>query len=243
MKSLKIAALAASLLAGAFSGKAQTADEIMQKHIDAIGGEKLLNGITTIKRSGSAQIQGMEIPCTTTFSDGKGFRKDLSVMGMTGFIIFTPKQGWIYAPFQPGMDSVTAVPEEQMKSIGDMLSLKSLLFANKANFEKIEKVGIDTVNNEPCFKLKVTGKSGKESTVFISSKTYYMVRVEMTAKVKDEDQEIALNYSNFQKLPEGLVLATTETDMMLAGAEITYKSTEINKPVADDTFKPIVVKK
>src|SRR5271156_1293236 len=101
MKAIKLSILAAMMLtAGITTVKAQTADEIIQKHIDAIGGTDAWNKVTSIKRVGSMSIQGMDISYTVTIVNNKGMRTDFSVMGSNNYMIFTPSEGWMYMPAQ-----------------------------------------------------------------------------------------------------------------------------------------------
>ena len=238
MKAIKLSILAAMMLtAGISTVKAQTADEIIQKHIDAIGGTENWNKIKSMKKVGSMSMQGMEIGFTQTVVNDKGQRMDISVMGQNGYVIVTKKEGWMYMPFQPGMDKVTPMPAEQVKSAQSQMNVKFGLLVDKSEVAKAEFVGKDTVNNINCLKVKITDKEGNEQTAFFDAATYYIVHSERKMKIQDEEQEIAVNFSNFQKQPEGIVIPMTVTAPMGQG-DITFKSVEINKPVDDKTFVP-----
>jgi hypothetical protein len=239
MNKLRSTLLAAALvLAGAATGIAQTADEILQKHIDAVGGAANWNKITTMKMIGTMNNNGMEIGFTKTVVNDKGIRQDISAMGTNSYIIITPTEGWM---FLPGMDKVTAMPAEQLKMSKTLLNVKTEQLVNKADIGKIELVGRDTVNKVPCYKLKITSKEGNEVTAFFDAATYYMVRNEAKANVQNEEQLIAVNYSNFKKQPEGITIPMTVSTPM--GVDVTFKSVEINKPVNENIFKPAEDKK
>ena len=237
MKAIKLAILPAVMLAAGISPvKAQTADEIIQKHIAAIGGTEAWNKISTIKRVGSMNIQGMDIGFTQTIANNKGMRTDISAMGTNGYIIMTPKEGWMYMPMQ-GMDKVTPVPPEMMKGAAEKLNAKAGMLADKSEIAKSEFVGKDTIDKMACLKVKITDKEGNVMTDFFDASTYYLVRTEMTVKKDDNEQEVALSYSDFKKQPEGIVLPMSMTSPLGVG-DINFKSVEINKPVGDEVFKP-----
>ena len=239
MNAIKLSILSGMMLTAGFTTvKAQTADEIIQKHIDAIGGTDKWNKITSMKKVGSMSIQGMDIGYTQTIVNNKGMRTDISAMGMNGFMIVTPQEGWMYMPMQ-GMDKVTPIPSDQLKMLGDKLSTKAAMLTDKSGIAKSEYVGRDTVTNIPCFKVKITDNDGNVQTDFFDVATYYLVRTEMTAKTADGEQELASSFSDFKKQPEGIVLPMTMTAPMGVG-DIVVKSVEINKPVSDDIFKPTV---
>ncbi len=230
------------LAAGFTTAKAQTADEIIQKHITAIGGTEKWNKINSMKRVGSMSIQGMEIGFTQTVVNDKGMRTDISMMGQNGFIILTPKEGWMYMPMQPGMDKVTPMPAEQIKASADKMNVKAGLLADKSGIAKAELVGKDTINKVACFKVKITDKEGNVQTDYFDASNFYLLRTEMTVKSEEGEQEVSLSFSDFKKQPEGIVLPMVMTSPLGMG-DITFKSVEINKPVGDEIFKPTVADK
>lgn len=224
------------LIAGTTAVKAQSADEIIQKHIEAMGGTENWNKITSMKKVGSMSIQGMEIGYNQTVVNGKGMRVDVSAMGTNGYVIVTPKEGWMYMPMQ-GVDKVTPLPPEQLKGAAEKLNVRSGMLVDKSAISKSEYVGKDTINNVPCFKVKVTDNDGNTQTDFFDVATYYIVRTEMITKVQDAEQEVSMTFADFKKQPEGIVIPMTMTSPMGVG-DIVVKSVEINKPVSDDAFKP-----
>ncbi|GAA4467484.1 hypothetical protein GCM10023093_23500 [Nemorincola caseinilytica] len=236
--------LAAALLfaASANVAIAQTGDEIITKHIDAIGGEKNWNNVKSMKMIGSTSIQGMEVGMDITIVDQKAMRTNISLMGMEGYVIMTDKEGWMYMPMQPGMDKVTPMPEEQVKSAKGNFSIKSAVMADRTKIAKATYSGKDTLDGVACHKVLVADKEGNEQTAYFDMSTYYLVRAERKVKQKEEEQEVAISYSNFQKQPEGVVIAMTQSNPMLGG-DITFKKVEINKPIPADYFQPSEPKK
>jgi outer membrane lipoprotein-sorting protein len=236
---LAVAVLSATTTSSTF---AQSGDEIIAKHIEAIGGEKNWNKITSLKQTGAMSVQGMEIATSRTTVDKKGMRMDLSVMGMDCYVILTSKEGWMYMPIQPGMDKVTPIPEDQIKQSQGRLNIKHSLLADKSQITAAKYLGTDTMDNVPCFKVAVSDKDGNDQTAYFDVSNYYLVRSEVKVKTKDEEQELAMTFSNFQKLPEGIVIPMTENNPQMGG-DIVYKTVEVNKPVSDDVFKPTEPKK
>ena len=237
MKAIKLSILAVVvMIAATASVNAQTAEEIIRKHIDAIGGTDNWNKVTTTIRVGSMSVQGMDIGLTQTVVNNKGARTDINVSGVNGYMIATPKEGWMYLPFQ-GMDKVTPMPAETLKMQQDRMNVKAGMLTDMSEVAKAEYTGKDTVNNISCLKVKITDKNGNEQTAFFDAATYYIVREERKMIINDEEQEIDVSFSNFQKQPEGIVVPMTMTSPMMGG-DITFKSIAINKPVDDKTFRP-----
>jgi hypothetical protein len=233
MKILKQSLVAAMMFAACFTGAmAQNADDIIQKHIDAVGGTDNWNKIKTVKMKGIMSMGGMEINITQTVANDKGMKMEIDANGMKGYNIITPSEGWI---FMPGMEKVTKIPDDQLKSSQDKINIKTGQLVDKSKIGKAEYIGTDSVNSMNCYKLKITDKDGNVQTAFFDAVTYYLVRSEMKVKVQDDEKEMAVNYSNFKKQPEGIVFPMT---IGTEQGDVNFKSVELNKPVDDNFFKP-----
>ncbi|MES2702570.1 MAG: hypothetical protein V4649_08025 [Bacteroidota bacterium] len=240
MKTLKLTVLAIAILAGgAKTVKAQNANEIIQKHIDAVGGEKNWSKVTGMKLTGNMSMGGADIGVTQTVVNDKGMRMDISAMGVNGYTIVTPKEGWMYMPFG-GSDKVMPIPADQMGMYKDKLNVKNGQLVDKSLITKAEYAGIDTLNSVPCHKLKVTGKDGSMQTCYIDAATYYMVRTEAKVQLQGEEREEGVNFSNFKKLEGGVTMPLT---FGTSQGDIVFRSIEINPKVDDNIFKPTEVKK
>ncbi len=233
-------AAALSLTASAGVAFAQTADQIIAKHIEATGGEKAWSKITSLKLVGALSIQGGEFPMTITSVTNKAARVDVSPFGMDGYLIITPTAGWMYMPIQ-GVDKVTPLTEDQLSQYKNNLNMKKLFVVDKERAKGAKYTGMDTLDNVPCMKLVMKTAEGDDETAYFDAKTYYMVRLEKKMKVKDEEQEVAVSFGDFRKQPEGIVIPFKQSSPM--GGDIIYKTVEVNKPISEDVFKPTEPKK
>ncbi len=228
-------AAAVALSAQSVVSFAQTGDEIITKHIEAIGGEKAWSKVKSMKMTGATSVQGMDVGMEIMIQDQKAMRTNVSLMGMEGYIIITDKGGWMYMPFQPGMDKVTPYPEEQLKAVKGNLSIRNGFLADKSVVKSSKFSGRDTLDGVPCLKVDISGTDENERTVYFDAKNYYMVRVESTVKKGDEEAEVAVSYSNFQKQDGGIVVPMTQTNPMLGG-DIVFKKVEVNPAFPEGTF-------
>ncbi len=234
MQVLKLSFLAIAMAVTGYTTYAQTADEIIQKHIEAVGGTKIWDNIKSVKLKGAMSAQGMEIDMTQTIVENKGMRVDINAMGQAGYTIITPTEGWMYMPFM-GQTKPEALPADQLKSQQSKISFRNNMLVDKSQITKSSLAGKDVVNKIACYKLKVTDKDGGEQTCFIDQTTYFLVRTEMKIKLQDDDQDVAVNYSDFKKQPEGITVPMTYGTPQ---GDLKYKSIEINKTVDEAIFKP-----
>ena len=213
---------------------AQTADEIVNKHIEAIGGADAWEKVNSMVTTGTLKVQGAEIAISLTVLNGKGSRQDITFMGMNGYQIVTPTQGWKFMPFQ-GQKEVEPITADDLKEAQDELDVQGSLVDYKTKGHTVELLGTDDVDGVDAFKLKETLKSGKTQTIFIDPKTYYIIRVISKQKANGNEVDVTTNVSNYQKLPEGIMVPLS---IGLPFGEMIISKVEINKPIDENIFKP-----
>ena len=104
---------------------AQTADEIINKHITAIGGAENWKKINSMVMDASIKAQGAEIKVTRTQIHNKAMRMDIAVAGMNGYQILTQTAGWGYMPFA-GQTKAEPTTIHPVKFLHRLLSLVPL---------------------------------------------------------------------------------------------------------------------
>ncbi len=239
MKSIKLFSL---FIAAAFSFatvKAQTADEIVSKHVEAIGGLENWKKVTSMIQTGTMTVQGMNLDVIGTVLHNKGSRQDINAMGMNNYQILTPTEGWSFFPIQ-GQQAPEAMTSDDVKEGQDGLDVQGSLVDYKAKGHTIESLGKEDVDGTECFKIKLTQKGGKVETFFIDPKSYYVIKVVSVKKANGQEAELATTMSNYQKLPEGIFVPMNVSIPFAPGFNVDFTLTkvEINKPVDEAIFKP-----
>lgn len=221
------------VMASAFTVKAQTADEIIAKHIAAIGGADNWKKVNSMKMEGVLQVQGAEVNVTVTVLHGKGMRQDISVMGMTGYEIVTPTEGWDFMPFQGQTEPEAKTPEE-LAEAQDNLDAQGELIDYAAKGHKVELLEMEDVEGTKCYKLKVTKKGGSVSTLYFDPKSYYIIQSKSIQKANGQEMEVTTSFSNYEKMPEGIVVAKS---MTLPFGEMNMTKITVNPVVEESFFK------
>ena len=225
-------AMAALPLMYTITAHAQTADEIVAKHIAAVGGADSWHKVKTLRMSGSMNISGMDVAVVITTVENKGQRVEYSANGVTGYQIVTPKAGW---SCNPGETKATAMPAEALKAQQEGLELEDELLAYKERKAKIVLAGKEKVDDKDCYKLTITSADGKVETMYIDATTYYHVRTVKKGSADGQDQDQVSVYNDFKTLPEGIVFPMSVDD---GGGLIKLTSVEVNKPVDEVIFVP-----
>jgi hypothetical protein len=218
---------------------AQSADDIISKHIDAIGGKDNWKKLTSMVQNGTMSVQGAEIQMKRSIIHNTAARTDISLMGMTGYQIVTNTEGWSYMPFQ-GQATVEAMTAEQIKDQQEELDIQGVLIDYAAKGHKAEFIGKEDVDGTDCFKVKMTLKGGKAQTLFIDPATYYIIKAVTVMSANGQEAEVSTGYSNYQKHASGIVVPMSTTVPMGPGmnADLTIESIEVNTNLDASLFKP-----
>jgi len=223
-----------ALMLGFVTAKAQTADEIVDKHIAAIGGLDNWKKLSSVKMVGSINAGGMEIPVTIFNLQGKAQRAEYTINGMTGYHVVTNTEGWDFNPMQ-GQQKPQAMTAEDVAQSQSELDMQGPLVDYKAKGNKVAYLGKDDVEGTECYKLKVTYPNGKEETMYLDASNYYHIRSVEKVKANGKEMEMTSNYGNYQKLPEGIVWPMSVDN---GAGPVALKAVEINKAMDASLFKP-----
>src|SRR5690349_9813889 len=98
MKVFRIALVALTTFGSVAVSHAQTAEEIIAKHINAIGGKEKLAQINTIYQENTIEVMGNEATSTTIIVNGKGFKNEVDFGGQKIVQCITDKGGWSINP-------------------------------------------------------------------------------------------------------------------------------------------------
>ncbi|MFI5152049.1 MAG: DUF4292 domain-containing protein [Chitinophagales bacterium] len=238
MKILKIGLLSSFVVAGITGLQAQSVDDIINKHIDAVGGKDKLNSIKSIYLESTLEVMGNEAPSTTYILNGKGYKSETDFNGQKIINCVTDKGGWSLNPMM-GQSAPEAIPEDQLKAGRAQLQIGGPLFDYKAKGNKVELVGRDSVNGVSAYKLKVTSKDSVESTFYVDPNSYYVLRTVSKTNMGGQEGETVVNFSKFEKTPYGYVFPMGQEIILPQGISlnITHKKIEINKDIDPKVFE------
>jgi len=235
MKILRLAFAGMLLLSSAFV-KAQTADEVINKHIAAIGGKDVIAKIKSQVVESNLNVMGSDLTATTTLLVGKGFKNVANFNGQEIVQVITPTSGWMLNPLA-GQTDPTPIPEDQVKSAQATLELGGGLFNYKEKGSKVELAGTENVDGVKAIKLKLTDKEGKESFYFLDPTTYYLIKHEATINANGQDMTMVSTFSNYKKTDIGYVMPYTTVRNQGFEMTITVSKVEFNKDIDPKIFE------
>src|ERR1700754_4530586 len=181
--------------------RAQSVDDIVSKHIDALGGAKVIGGVNSIVVESTVEVMGNEAPSTTYILNGKGFRSETEFNGAKIVNCVTDKGGWAINPMS-GQATATALPDDQLKAGRAQFQVGGPLFDYAAKGNKVELAGKDASD----YILKLTA-DGFTVTYYINNQTYLIDKTVNKLSVNGQELEISTVFRDYKKTDEGIVMS------------------------------------
>lgn len=222
-----------SIIASSFHASAQTADEIINRNIDASGGQEKMGQVKTIYMEGEMEIMGNKAPSLTYIVDGKGYKTDIDFNGAKIITCYTDTSGWTMNPMA-GQTVPTPVPEDVLKTGKLQLDATGPLFNYAAKGNKVELLG----KEGGAYKLKLTPPSNNVITFFIDTASYHVVKTVTNITANGQELEMSVENSDFRKTDFGTVMPYS-MKIDFPGFSITNTSSkiEINKEIDKAVFE------
>jgi outer membrane lipoprotein-sorting protein len=193
MKKVSLLVLLVSFVAASY---AQTADDVINRFIKASGGKEKLNSIKTLQYKQVIRLampMEMEIPMRFYKDKNKLFRMETSMQlgpqSMDFFTVVSDTAAYVMMPANPLMGSEGGLQklEEKERSSQvfqmDPAGYFGTLVDYASKGHKVELQKEEKVNDEACYKVKHTLRSGQEFTYLFSKATNLIVRMDLKGEM------------------------------------------------------------
>jgi len=187
--------------AASAAAPALTADGVVAKYIEAIGGKQAIGQVKSLSMETSVQVMGNDAPGSTEVLDGVGYRNETQFNDSKIIQVYTPKGGWQVNPMA-GMTDPTPLGKDQYNAGKDEIYVGGQLYNYAALGYKIELVG----NDPDTYKVKLTTKDNLESTYVIDAATFLVRSAIRKGKMQDQDVDITTTYTDYQKADGGYLI-------------------------------------
>jgi len=212
--------------------QAQTVDEIISKHIEAIGGNEVLSKVKSIYTENSMDVMGNQVPLTEFLLEGKGYKTESEFNGAKIISCFNSNGGWSVNPMmgasdaQPMGDDLYNAGKNQIYIGGPLVD-----YASKGY--KAELAGKEDGN----FKIRITGKNS-ESFYFIDPKSFYISKSIIKSEMMGQPVDVTTTYSEYKKTDSGLVMAFAKSiDMGMFQMSVIVNKVDVNKELDPKIFE------
>ena len=234
----------AAALALAVPAAAQTADEIIAKHIDALGGMEKLKAVKTVRMTGKMTVgPGIEAPVVMELKRPNAMRLDITVQGMVGSQAYDGKSGWTLMPFG-GSKVPQQMAEEEAKLAQEQADIDGPLIDYKAKGNAVELLGKDKVEGADAYKLKVTLKNGAVRTLYIDAEHFLQIKDESRRTIRGAEVDTETILGDY-KAVDGMMFPHSVDSGQKGNPQrqkLVVEKIELNVPIDDARFKMPEVK-
>ncbi|HVR95559.1 MAG TPA: hypothetical protein VMW27_03025 [Thermoanaerobaculia bacterium] len=218
---------------------AQTADEIVEKNIQARGGKDKIKAVQTVRMTGKMTVgPGMEAPFTLEMARPAKARMEFSLQGMTAVQAYDGKTGWAVMPFL-GKKDPEVLPAEELAQMEEQSDLDGALVDYKDKGHQVEYIGKADFEGTPVHKLKVTLKNGKVVTYFIDAETFLELKTESKNKIQGQEMETETVVGDYKEIG-GVLFAHSIQSKIKGGPTamtMAIDKIEVNPDVAASRFE------
>jgi outer membrane lipoprotein-sorting protein len=214
---------------------AQTANDIVNKYIDAMGGKAKLMQLNSVYEEMTTSVMGQEVPGKVWIVNNKGMRTEMSIMSQKVITVVTKDTGWMVNPMMGNSDP-QPLPMEQIKQSASRLDLRGQLLDYSAKGFTAALLGKEALNGKDCYKLKLAKAGEQTFTFYIDATTYLISKIDADVKAQGQDVSTEVELTDYKKTPEGYVFPNTTTIKVNSGA-MEIKST-IDKVTVNPTIDP-----
>ena len=230
MKLIKTLMIAATAFM-ATAAHTQTVDEVIAKHIDAIGGKDKLGQVKSVYIESSVDVMGNAAPQKEYLLEGKGYKMELDFNGTSIVNCYNDKGGWAINPMAGGSDA-QALPDAIYQSGRSQIYVGGILIDYASKGYKAELAGKDG----DLIKIKVSGK-GNETYYFLDPKTYLLAKSVIKSEVMGQSVDVTTTYSDFKKTDFGITVPYSKNiDMGMFQLAQKVSKVEVNKSIDENIF-------
>ena len=202
-----------------------------------MGGLNAFKTIKTVKMTGTATIQGMDLPLTVQIINGKAIRNDVEVMGQFVINSYKDGKGWKINPFA-GATTATDMTDAELLDFKNQSTIANQLMDYKTRGHKVELLGQEDTEGVKTYKIKLTNKDdGKVTTYYINAADNMLLKHATTREVQGQEMQIE-NYLTDTKEFNKVKFAMTRTQKMNGEVFQIIKMTavELNVPIDEKIF-------
>jgi hypothetical protein len=179
-------------------GSAQSADELVNKNIQAKGGIEKIKAIHSIRIHGKLNVGGGLIAATMQENERPNLvRENVSLQGMTAVTAYDGATGWQIQPFQ-GHKDPELMGEDDLKDLLLDADFDGPLVDYQEKGNTVEFLGHDQVDGDDALRLKVTLKNGDILYYYLDPDTFLEIRKEVQEYIRGSVRESVTELGSYK---------------------------------------------
>lgn len=219
-------------------GHSQTAEELVNKNIEAKGGIEKMKALHSIRMTGKLNGEG-----GFTASMGQEnlrpnlVRQTFSLQGMTAIQAYDGATGWQVQPFG-GHKDPELMGEDDLRDLLLAADFDGPLVDYKEKGNAVEYLGHDIVDGDDALRLKVTLKNGDIIYYFLDPDTYLEIRKEVQEFIRGSVHESVSEMGSYKPVAGVMFPFSMSQGSKTNPAEntVTIEKIDVNVPIEQADF-------
>jgi hypothetical protein len=227
-----------AVLCFSLSASSQTAEELVNKNIEAKGGMEKIKAIKTWRMTG--KLVGGGITATTGQENMRPnlVRETFALQGMTAVQAYDGSTGWQIQPFG-GRKDPELMGEDDMRDLLMDSDFDGPLVDYKSKGNAIEYLGHDVVDGDDALRIKVTLKNGDLIYFYLDPDTYLEIRKETQEFIRGSVRENVFDLGSYKPIAGVMYpfsIASGPKNDPSSWQTVTVEKIEVNIPLDASEF-------
>jgi hypothetical protein len=216
----------------------QTAEELINKNIQAKGGMEKIKAIHSIRLTGKLNGGGGFTAATVQENQRPNLlRETFALQGMTAISAYDGATGWQIQPFG-GHKDPEFLGEDDLRDLLLDADFDGPLVDYKDKGNTVEFLGHDVVDGDDALRLKVTQKDGDVIYYYLDPDTFLEIRKEVQEFIRGSVRESVTEYGSYKPVA-GVMYPYSISQGSKANPSAqttTIEKIEVNIPIAPADF-------
>lgn len=216
---------------------AQSVDEVLARHYEAMGGVAAWTGLRTMTASGTLNIANgmMQGPFEIIQKRPAMARMEITVQGMEIVSAYDGETAWQIMPFTGSTEPQVADPETARQLI-EQADLDGPLIGWKEAGHQVELAGRETVDGVEAIKLRLTLDTGDVSYFYLHAEDYVPIRIVALREIQGGETELTTILDEYREVGGLLFPFEIRIDTPLGTQALAFDRIEVNVPVDESVF-------
>jgi hypothetical protein len=222
-----------------FAALCQTAEELVQKNIEAKGGIDKIKAIKTVRLTGKLDAGGGFTGMVGQENKRPNLvRETFTLQGMTQVQAYDGSAGWQIQPFG-GRKDPQLMGEDDLRDLIIDADFDGPLVDYKEKGNRIEYLGHDVVDGDDALRLKVTLKNGDTIYYYLDPDTFLEIRTERREFIRGAVRESVADLGSYKPVA-GVMFSFSVNggpkDDPTSWQSVTFEKIEANVDLPDTDF-------
>ena len=212
---------------------AETADEVVSRHVEAMGGKQRLDAVKTVKLTGKVKVNGREAPYSLQLKRPSFVRMDTEMQGQKLVQAYDGKNAWMQMAGR-----TMQMPPQLGAKMGEQADISGPLVDYKAKGHTVELIGKEELKGKPAFHLKLTKKGGEVSDIYLDAASFLEVKsVRKQKGMNGAEIEVVTWMEDYKKVGGISFPQRVEVSGGPQKMEQNFDKIEVDIPIDDAIFK------